>query len=1032
MGGELRSLSFIVELIDKATKPLQGIMGVADALDKSTVEIGVEATGVEAAGTSFSKLQGGLSKLSEAGGKMGEQLGEAGQKVSEAGAKVKQVWDPASQSFIQVAVAAQQAAQGVEKVTQKMGPLQSAATKVSGAIDDVKGKLLGIQVAATGFMYAAIGSAAEVERLENTVKAGFGEGAKDILAWAEAGGKLTGVTNESRMAMALLFQQAKMGNDQIMTSTELVEKYWKNKALRGKLQTAGIGSKEDLAKQIKDVETGGGRAFSLKQVWGKDALDDVIQNGHGAKKVLSLMRKDLEKTKDTEEDTLSAQADLGEAWGEFTENAGKGLLGPMTFIFKKLTQVIQLIDSIPGGAVIAGLGAAFSFVAVSLIFLIGMLANAILSISTLIGAERLAALQSKAWAAAQYLAAGASGVLSGAVGVLTGALQVMKAAMLSNPLTAAFVILLGVLILLETKFHVFSNLFKSLEKVDWAGKWAATVQYLTGLWDGLLERVTWVKNLVGGGASMLSKIGGGNLALGGLTVAMPGIGVMVGLLKSLLELGFGSFIKVKDIYDEVRGSFSKALGHLGIVSDWLNTIFDFLADSWKTVNEFYNWLKGIFVKSINYLINGINSLISGINALLTFFRVGFQIPLIDLIKDKEDDLKDKDKHQVSESDAARHKRILEENLTAYNIDQAAGSQYGSPAQGAGAVKGYQPAFGGEFANINFQSTRFPDLQRTGKELTEEQLKTGEWTPKNLVDEFGGFAGDLTDAQIKAFEKRIAAAKVEIVTPKVEVKAEESESEPEPAKKTALTHSQPGDAFKAVSPEEAGKGIYTSPASGEPTIASRELTPVEKMKEASTGSSTKVQTGVSLLPTLPAPKDSSSSSESKPKEPSSAPKGTPTGEKVGSTNIVSGGSSGSGGMRAPDTFESPEAPPGFDEGGRVARTGKAIVHEGEEVVSEEDKTAYKIGVIPSILQGIDSITSKLRAVAMPDMQAPTSDVAPQAAAPAPATVIRQGDKTVNLYGPFVSVAKVDSRIDLDRMQTDLIKFLRGEIKSAMKG
>ncbi|MHB8119806.1 MAG: hypothetical protein ACYDHX_13955 [Methanothrix sp.] len=195
MGGELRSLSFIVELIDRATRPLQNIMGVAESLDRSTVEIGVEATGTETAIGSFGKLQGGLNKFSDVGGgKMGEQLQEAGGKVAEAGQKIKQVWDPASQSFIQVAQAANQAAQGVEKVTQKMGPLQAAATKVSGAIDDVKYKLLVIQASAGAFMYGAIGAAAEEERLGNITKATFGEGAEGILKWADEADKLLGTT----------------------------------------------------------------------------------------------------------------------------------------------------------------------------------------------------------------------------------------------------------------------------------------------------------------------------------------------------------------------------------------------------------------------------------------------------------------------------------------------------------------------------------------------------------------------------------------------------------------------------------------------------------------------------------------------------------------------------------------------------------------------------------------------------------------------------------------------------------------------
>lgn len=1049
MAGELRSLSFVVELIDKATKPLQNIMGLGETLDRSTVEIGVEAVGTEAAASSFNKLQGGLEKLSDVGNRMGERLGEAGQKVSEAGAKVQQVWDPASQSFYQVAEAGQKAAAGIEKVTQKMGPLQAAATRVSSAVDNFKGKLLGIEAAASVFVYSSISAAAEVERLENTIKAGFGEGAEGILKWAEAGGKLTGVTNESRMAMALLFQQAKMGNEQIMTSTELVEKYWKNKALRGKLQTAGIGSKEALAEQIKNVEIGGGRAFGLKQIWGKDALDDVIQNGHGAKKVLTLMQKDLEKTADTSDDTLSAQADLSEAWGEFTEEAGKGLLGPMTKIFKLLTGVIQLIQSIPGGATVAGLGAGLTFVAVSAVFLAGMLANAVLSIQALIGAGTLATMMTRSFALANYLAAGASGVLSGAVGVLTGALQVMKVAMLSNPLTAAFVILLGVLILLETKFHIFSNLFKTLEKVDWAGKWASSVEYLTGLWDGLIDRVSWLKGLVSGGLGALSKIGGGNVAMGGLMVAIPGIGIMIGLLKLmygafkyLLDLTGGSTQFLKDIYNELRKQFEKALSFLGsLIPDWLKNLT-------AGIDGFYNWLKTSWDKLLK--VFGIRKKEEEVIGTLPEAESG---PMTDEQK----------------------KAMLHQNATEYAIQQAAGSAYGMPAIGAGDLEGWQAAFGGKFKDQTFASSRYEGEHRSGRDLTEEQLLTGEWTPETGGSEFTRFieseraarakkaesegrkpqeeeytsvfdeilvwlkdiyqiitdfyhgvlqklgiekpieGDELKQALYNALEgepetKNLAQAQkdwlvkyalgedlggqnaTEISRPYAtsitelqkrdmrqlaeDLRSGKASAPPRP------TTSSPDNLLSAKSPQEIASSIRVSPISGEPEIPLREKTPEERLREASSGSTTALQETLPLLPVAGAP------------APAEREKGL--GEKVYDSL-----------MRLSNYV------PSFDTGGAVTETGIATVHEGEEVANKE-----QVGVIAGLMDTIEQVKST----------GPTAQTAPVA----PATVIRQGDKTVNMYGPFVTVGKIDSRIDIDRMQNDLIKFLRAEIKSAVKG
>lgn len=1022
--GEMRSLSFLVELVDRATAPLRNITSLGDLLDRRKVSLEVDTPGAEEAEDSFGRLTDNLDKLSEVGEKMGEGLSKAGEQLATAGAKMKEVWDPASQSFVKVAEAADQAGKKLETVTQKMGPLESAAKKVTSAIDEAKVKLAAIQVVATGFMFSSIQAAAGVERLENATKAAFGDGAEDILKWAEAGGKVVGVTDESRLAMAQLFKTAKMGNEEIMTTTELVEKYWKNKALRNKLQSAGIGSKEDLAAQIKNVEIGGGRAFGLKQVWGKEALDDVIQYGHGAKKVLSLMKKDLKNTADSGDDLLSVQADLAEVTGEFSQEAGKTLLPALTAVLKVLTGAIQMLQAIPGGPQIAALAAAFTFVAVSLVFFVGMLGQAYLGIQGLMKAQLLSTVITKASALATYGFAAAQSIATGAVGALTGALTVLKAAMLSNPITAAFVILLAVLILLETKFHIFSNLFKSLEKVDWAGKWAATIAYLSSLFDGIVEKVTWIKSLVSGGLGALGKIGG----MGGIAVTMPGLGILVALFKTLLELDFGGIQKLKEIYDEVRGSFSKAIGHLGVVSSWLNVIFNFLTTMWTAAVAFYTWLKDTFVKAVNMVINGINSLLTGINALLAALHIDFQIPLLDLMKTKEEEEEEKGGTKIGgPSDAERHKKILEENLAAYNIEQAAGSQFGTPAVGAGSVPGYQPGFGGEFAGYNFESTRYPGLQRTGKELTEEQMLTGEWTPKNAVDEFGGFAGPLSQEQIDKFNQKIEAAKVAIDTQSVTVNAKSQEERVHEADKKA----------EAIKPKAGEMTQEYLDARAEVGKAAGLID--EDSKPIPTSSLTPDTWQWASKPEEEEPKESSSSSsESKPSsspKPSSEPKGTPTGRTEGSTAIVSGGESGSGGMRAPDTFAAPATPPGFDSGGRVGETGRAIVHKGEEVVSEDDKTAYKIGVIPSILQGIDSITSKLRSVSLPDMReaaATPGATSSMAAATPPATVINEGSKTVNMYGPFVKVEKVDSRIDLDRMQNDLIKFLRGEIKSAMKG
>jgi hypothetical protein len=1054
LSGELRSLSFIVELIDKATKPLQNVIGISDALQgrKTNIEVGASTSG---AITAFSKLEDSIEALSDIGESLGETTDEAGQKISAVAHKTMQAWEPTSDIFQQVGEAAAHASNSFEEIGTKTTSLTQKSQSLVDALGGIKYQLVALETAAGAFMYSAVGAAMSVERLETITKGTFGDRAQGILDWADAGEKLTGVTKESRLEMARLFNQSKMGNDQIITASEVVEKYWKNKALRAKLQASGVGSKEDLAEQIKNVEIGGGRATALRQIWGKDKLDDVIQYGHGAKKVLSLMQKDLKNTADTEDDTMSAQADLAESWDKLGDEAGKGLLPVFTKIFQGLNLIVGLLRAIPGGPAIAGLAAGVAFLSISLILLGGMLAQSYLalgkfaaqlgitSLSTAVatlstyahaaahkltaGAMWLSTAATYAWGLAQTAAAGAVGLASGAVGALTGALTVLKAAMLSNPITAAFVILLAVLILLETKFHIFSNLFKSLEKVNWAEKWASSVAYLTGLWDGLLDRVSWVKNLVSGGGGLLSKIGGGNIALGGLMVAIPGIGIMIGLLKMmygafkyLLDLTGGSTQFLKDIYNELRKQFEKALNFLGsLIPGWLKGLSEGL-------DGFANWLR-----------NAWDRLIAGINSFLASLGLS-QI----------EGAKKGSPEENFGLTAADKKRILDENLTAYNIDQAAGSQLGTPAIGAGEVKNWQPAFEGAFEKYNFESSRYPGVTRTGKELTQEQLLSGEWTPKNAVDEFGGFAGALSQAQIDAFNAKIEAAKAvqTVVTPKVEVTVTESQqkakeklaSRPEPKAGEDRTDEQ----YASDKQDAIDAGIVEE---GSPSYKGSEITSSNwnwGSQPKTTAVSSPAPAAASVLPDATdmlggGDKGKSTSSPSSSSESGKSSSSSESGKS--SSSSESGKSSTPSAPAAPSApatpagFSAPAAPeapssdfesPTFDSGGRVGKTGKAIVHEGEEVVSEEDKTAVKIGVIPSVLQGISEISTRLR-----EETAASQSISPSASIP-----VKQGDRIVNLnfYSPLVRIEKIANSLDLDRMQTELIKFLRSEIKSAMKG
>jgi len=101
------------------------------------------------------------------------------------------------------------------------------------------------------------------------------------------------------------------------------------------------------------------------------------------------------------------------------------------------------------------------------------------------------------------------------------------------------------------------------------------------------------------------------------------------------------------------------------------------------------------------------------------------------------------------------------------------------------------------------------------------------------------------------------------------------------------------------------------------------------------------------------------------------------------------------------------------GGIVDETGAALIHKGEEVISPENAEAIKRGSIPSILQGIDSLIYRMGGKTLQPVS---------------------GEPVVNMnfYAPVVKVDKMSSEMDLYKIKSDLIAFLRKEAKSAMKG
>jgi len=320
---ETRSLTYILELIDNATKPLKDASKIADDLDKSISKVTVSA---DTSGATKS-----LSTLAGVGEEVGSKLQKAGDQAAQAGARIKEVWDPATQSIIRLREEA-------EKTETQLDKLKGGLNNVTSAIGGYKTELLAIQVATGGLLTMSIKSAAEEERLAGAVKAVFGDSAEEVLKWADAANQVTGAIDDERMEMALLFKEMGQGTDESMRSAEVVEKFWRNTALRQRAQAAGITSRQQLTQEIRMAEVGG-RTYGLRRILGKEAMENIGEYG-GAEKVLSLLNKEVEKTGATGMDAQKAMGDFREVVTELADEIGTVLLPPITAIFQILTKVI--------------------------------------------------------------------------------------------------------------------------------------------------------------------------------------------------------------------------------------------------------------------------------------------------------------------------------------------------------------------------------------------------------------------------------------------------------------------------------------------------------------------------------------------------------------------------------------------------------------------------------------------------------------------------------------------------------------------
>jgi len=1003
---DTRSLTYILELIDNATQPLKEAAGLASQLNNTVTNISV---GADVSGASKS-----LSNLAGMGEEVGNKLSKAGEQAAQAGQKIKEVWDPATQSIITLR-------EEVEKTVTQFDKLKNGLNGITSAIGQYKAQLVGIQVATGGLLTMTVKAAAEEERLAGAVTAVFGNSSEKVLEWAEAAKHITGATEEERMEMALLFKEMGQGADESMKSAETVEKFWRNTALRQRAQAAGITSKEQLAQEIRMAEVGG-RTYGLRRIFGKEAMEGISEYG-GAEKVLSLMNKEIEKTGKTGMDTQKAMGDFHEVVGELADEIGKTLLPTVTALFQTLTKIVIVLKDIPGVPQIIALGAAFAFLTAGAILTFGTIAHGILSIIGFLEAVKKLSIMTKihtamtyAWVAAQAVANGITRVLTASIGFLGNAFKALKAVMMANPWIAAFTILLAVVIALEAKFHIFEKIFEKLSKIDWAGKLAGGLEYISKLWGGFTGKL-------GSIGSMAKPI---------MAVTMPGVTLMVGLLKLMFDLA-KPFIEaatpaikyLKDIYNIIKEKFEATIKYLqDIVPDWLKSIFE-------AVGNFITWV----TEKIGILLS-----ILGIREKTA--------------KEKEEEAK------VAEMTPEER---LAYNRTRYAIEQASGGERGLPAVGAGNLSGWIPAFGGKYATTMFKSSRYPGEERLGRDLTEAQLMTGEWTPTTGESEFKAFIDSQKKMQEEAqkqeaegekeytsiFDKILAIAQgIWDTISEIYNWFEEKllgaiqglssifgggggvpESQMESALKNKIQEERIKEGRTPYTEEELqylvdyamGREVGEKPRSFTDIELQGAREKYEGLKSGKVAPAT-TSTGTNLTATVNTTTGEISGGKAQTPEevkaslrvnPASGLIETPINQPTIYEQIRNQGTS-----TTVTTNTAPLMPlplPKAQTGGSIEKTGLAVIHEGEEVVSPEGVKAIRGGTIPSILEGIDSLVYRLNGRTLQPLPSTAEPVV-----------------NLNFYAPVVKVDKMSSEIDLYKIKSDLVSFLRKEVKSAMKG
>lgn len=287
---------------------------------------------------------------------------------------------------------------------------------------------------------------------------------------------------------------------------------------------------------------------------------------------------------------------------------GDSLAPAMSGIIKLLTGAVKLFNMIPGGSLFIGLAGGAMALVSTLTLLnavimpgVALLKQLILLTNMQTLAQARALVVSKALIVTDWLGVTSLGARTVATTGLTGATIGLAAAEWAalSPLLligAPLIAVAGLLYLVESRTHVFSNALKQLSETEMSrdiSQWFKDVGYWVGYAVDKIGGVigTDLSNKISGLNSLYKMVksgaGGGEMKLN-LLVALGPLGLV---LKSALPL---------------------ITGYLELISDSISYLKNLLDSGWKTISGIYNSIVTLPQKLSTFITTGISTLMSKI------------------------------------------------------------------------------------------------------------------------------------------------------------------------------------------------------------------------------------------------------------------------------------------------------------------------------------------------------------------------------------------------------------------------------------